>query len=317
MKIKFWGVRGSLPATSNLDQNKQHIHNLLASFIRAGYKSESDIQSFFDSKAIPEICGYGQNTTCVQVSDGSSDILIDGGSGLKVYGDHTLKQNPEKTQHHIIMSHFHYDHIMGLPFFSQHFMPGQEIHYYAVQPYCEDVVRSLFSRPLFPLNYESLSAKIFFHKIKPYVKTLINGFEVSAYRLDHPDPCYGFRIEKNGKTYAHAVDHEADRIVPADLGPDADLFKNVDLLYIDAQYTESDMTQKKGWGHGTYDRVFEICSVFGIKQALMAHHDPGFSISDIQNLVEQSRRFFKEKAKSKNIEDLKWSFAYDGQVVEL
>jgi ribonuclease BN (tRNA processing enzyme) len=317
MKIKFWGVRGSLPATSSLDQNKEHIQNVLKSFIRAGFNSEADIKTFFESKSISEICGYGQNTTCVQVRDGASHLLIDGGSGLKVYGDHMLKHHPERKQHHILMTHFHYDHIMGLPFFSQHFIPGQEIHYYAVQPDCEKVIRSLFMRPLFPLSYENLAAKIHFHTIQPYVKNQINGFEVSAYRLDHPDPCSGFRIEKNGKVYAHAVDHEADRLVPADLGPDAELFKNVDLLYIDAQYTESEMAQKKGWGHGTYDRAFEICSVFGVKQALLAHHDPGFSISDIQNLVEQSRKFFEVNAKSKNIEKLKWSFAYDGETVEI
>ncbi len=317
MKIKFWGVRGSLPASNSLEQNSEHIHNVLRSFIQSGYKTEADIEIFFKSKSISEICGYGQNTTCVQVRDGSHHLLVDGGTGIKVYGDHLLKHHPERNQHHILMTHFHYDHIMGLPFFPQHFVPGQEIHYYAVQSDCEKMIRSLFAKPLFPFSFENLAGKIHFHQIEPYQKNVINGFDVTAFKLDHPDPCFGFRIEKNGKAYAHAVDHEAKRITEVELGNDASLFKNADLLYIDAQYTESDMVQKKGWGHGTFDRAFEICSVYNIKHVLLAHHDPGFSISDIQSLVNQSEIYFQTYAKSKNIEKLKWNFAYDGQIVEI
>jgi ribonuclease BN (tRNA processing enzyme) len=317
MKIKFWGVRGSLPASISLEQNKEHIQSVLKQFVQSGYKTENDIQTFFDSRSITDICGFGQNTTCVQVRDGSHQLVIDGGSGLKVYGDHLMKHHPERNQHHILMTHFHYDHIMGLPFFPQHFVPGQEIHYYAVQADAEKMIRSLFAKPLFPLNYENLSAKIHIHKIEPYVKNQINGFEVTAFRLDHPDPCYGFRIEKNGKVYAHAVDHEADRITEAELEKDAGLFRGADFLYIDAQYVESDMGHKKGWGHGTFDRAFEICSIYNIKQVLLAHHDPGFSTADIQNLVNEAKVEFEKISYSKKIQNLKWNFAYDGQTVEV
>lgn len=317
MKIKFWGVRGSLPAANSLEQNKEQIQNVLTSFIQAGYKTENDIQTFLNSKPIYEICGYGQNTTCVQVRDGADHLVIDGGSGIKVYGDHLLKHHPERNQHHILITHFHYDHIMGLSFFPQHYVKGQEIHYYAVQSECEKVIRSLFARPLFPLSYENLASKIHFHQIEPYQKTVINGFDVTAYKLDHSDPCYGFRIEKNGKTYAHAVDHEAERIAESELKKDAGLFKNADLLYIDAQYTELEMTRKKGWGHGTFSRAFEICSAYNIKQVLLAHHDPSFSTTDIQKLVDQSKNYFEANAKAKKIEQLKWNFAYDGQTVEV
>jgi phosphoribosyl 1,2-cyclic phosphodiesterase len=317
MKIKYWGVRGSLPAANSLEQNKEHIQNILKQFVQSGYKSENDIETFLNSKSTHEICGYGQNTTCVQVRDGSDHIVIDGGSGIKVYGDHLMKHHPERNQHHILMTHFHYDHIMGLPFFPQHFVNGQEIHYYAVQAECEKMIRGLFSRPLFPMSYENLASKIYFHHIEPYEKTQINGFDVTPYKLDHPDACYGFRIEKKGKVYAHAVDHEADRISEADLGRDAGLFRGADFLYIDAQYRESEMTDKKGWGHGTFDRAFEICSIYNIKQVLLAHHDPGFSISDIQSLVDEAQIQFEKISHSKKIENLKWNFAHDGQTVEV
>ena len=317
MKIKFWGVRGSLPATYSLEQNKEHIKNVLSLFLKSGVKTESEIQNFIDATPVTRLCGFGQNTSCVQVRDGQSHIIIDGGTGIKVYGEHLFKHHPERNQHHILMTHFHMDHIMGLPFFPQNYVEGQEIHYYAVQNDCEKMIRSLFARPLFPLNYENLSAKIQFHQIKPYEKIIINGFDVIPYRTDHPDACYGYRIEKNGKVYSHAVDNEIERTSEAELEKDAGLFKNADLLYIDTQYAEVDMMQKKGWGHGTFDRAFEICSIFNIKQVLFAHHDPAFGASDTQKMVDECGKYFEENAKSKNIEKLKWSFAYDGETVEI
>jgi phosphoribosyl 1,2-cyclic phosphodiesterase len=317
MKIKFWGVRGSLPTANSLDQNSEHIKHVLRSFIQSGYKTENDIQHFFDSRPITDICGFGQNTTCVQIRDQGNHLLIDGGSGIKVYGDHLMNHHPERDRHHILITHFHYDHIMGLPFFPQHFVQDQEIHYYAVQSECEKMIRSLFSRPLFPLSYENLAAKIHFHQIQPYEKTVVNGFDVTPFKLDHPDPCYGFRVESQGKVYAHAVDHEADRISETELGRDAGLFKSADLLYIDAQYTEPEMEQKKSWGHGTFARAFKICSLYNIKEVLLAHHDPGFTVSDIQKIVDQSKDYFERTSKEQKIENLSWGYAYDGQTAEI
>ena len=140
-----------------------------------------------------------------------------------------------------------------------------------------------------------LKAEIIFHPIKPYEKFQVENFDITAFEMDHPDPCFGFRIEKNGKVYAHAVDNEGDRLTEADLGKDAGLFKNADLLFIDAQYEESEMLAKKGWGHGTFDRAFQVCANFKIKKAFLAHHDPSSSDEAISHLERKARRRFEEK----------------------
>ena len=132
--------------------------------------------------------------------------------------------------------------------------------------------------------------------------------------MDHPDLCYGFRVEKHGKVYAHAVDNEATRRTKNELGIDSGLYENADLLYFDAQYDEADMSLKKGWGHGTCDRGFEICSSFGLKQILFAHHDPSFSIADSWRQKEKAAETYQKKFHQLN---LKWDFAFEGQVVEL
>ena len=320
MQVKFWGVRGSLPVANSNQQKLEHIKQVLSLFKSSPYFLTGDIDQFLSQTDARKTIGYGEATSCVEIKNTTTNfenLIIDGGSALKIYNDYLSQKRREQTRHHILMTHFHYDHIMGLPFFAPHFIKGHEVHYYSVQPECESVVRGLFAKPIFPVTYENLSAKIFFHQLKPYEKTQINGFLITPYKMDHPDPCFGFRIEKNGKVYSHAVDHESVRITPEQLGPDAELFQNTDLLFFDAQYTEAEMSGKNGWGHGTFTRAFEVCSLYNVKRAVLAHHDPSYGTLEMQALEAKARAEFEVCKKEKNIEQLVWSFGCDGEEITL
>lgn len=316
MKIKFWGVRGSLPSSSSPTEAKEQFALLLREFLDKGYKTPVDVDKFLAEKNLVDVSGYGVATTCVQVksNDDEQMLIIDGGSGIKYLSDTLAKNRFAQKEYHILITHFHFDHILGLPFFAPHFIPGCTVKYYCVQPECEKIVRDLFQKPIFPVGYEDLKANIQFIKLSPYEKRYINGFAVTPYLLDHPDPCYGFRIEHDGKAYGHAVDTEATRTTPEQLGQDAGLYQNLDLMYIDAQYVEEEMNHKKGWGHGTFERAFNLCGNFAIKQVYMAHYDPSASLKDIQNIKERARATFEKHAASKTTV---WDFAYETQEVEL
>ena len=311
MHIKFWGVRGSILHSLDTIAWVAHFEKMMADFFKEGFSGASDIKKFIQSKAPAQIGGFGTATTCVEISDNGKSLIIDGGSGLKSISDQNANASGE---YHILISHFHFDHIMGLPFFLPHFRPDSKINYYSVHPETEDVIRRLFQKPTFPVTFENLSADIRFHQLKPYEINDVNGFKVTPYQTDHPDLCYGFKIEKNQKVYAHAVDNEAIRKTRAELGKDAGLYENVDLVYFDAQYNEDDMKLKKGWGHGTSDRGFEICANFSIKQILFAHHDPAFSISDSWNQKESTQKIYQEKYSDLN---LNWDYAFEGQTIKL
>lgn len=316
MNIKFWGVRGSLPSSLSTQDWALHIQKLMGEFFEAGYQNKNQITEFFKSKPITNVGGFGTATTCVEVSSGQENLIVDGGSGLKNLSDHLEKSNllSQKNEFHILITHFHFDHILGLPFFAPHFIKGKKIHYYSVQPETENIVRQLFKKPIFPVAFEYLNAEIHFHTIEPYKAHKINGFDVTAYKMDHPDPSYGFRIVKNNKVYAHAVDHEALRLTREQLGPDSGLFERANLLYFDAQYEEADMVTKKGWGHGTCDRGFQVATHFAVKQILFAHHDPAFSIQDsIEHKKKAQISFEKNFSKS----DFSWDFAFEGQEIDL
>ncbi len=312
MNIKFWGVRGSIPHSLDTRGWITHFEKVMRNFFESGFSKPDQIAKFIESKHVTEIGGFGTATTCVEISQGAQSIIIDGGSGIKSKSD--LGDLAGQKEFHIIVSHFHLDHIMGLPFFTPHFIKGYTINYYSVHDETENVIKGLFKKPTFPVSYEKLQADIRFHKLLPHKKNQVNGFEVTPYLMDHPDLCFGFRVERDKKVYAHAVDNEAVRMSKSDLGIDSGLYENADLLYFDAQYDEDDMKLKKGWGHGTCDRGFQICANFGLKQVLFAHHDPAFSIEDSRRQKEKAAATYEKRFNNLN---LNWDFAFEGQVVEL
>lgn len=251
--MKFWGVRGSLPS----DQSQT----------------------------------FGVHTTCVEVKSGQDRLIIDGGSGLRNLGE-SLLRSPTKGQgeFHILMTHFHWDHILGIPFFVPHFFPNTVIHYYAVQPELAEVVKLKFQRPMFPVPFESLPAKIHFHTLKPRTAVEINGFSVTPYLLDHPDPCWGFKISRNGKVYSHCVDTEGVRKTKEELGEDLAIYQNADVLYYDAQYTLPELQEKASWGHSASQIGLQICMRENTKHLLFGHHDPGATEDHLRDLINQTQR---------------------------
>jgi phosphoribosyl 1,2-cyclic phosphodiesterase len=317
MQVKFWGVRGSLPQSNETLEWVNHFKRLMSQFFEAGYSKSTEIDLFTSAKPAAEIGGYGSATTCVQVSASHGNLIIDGGSGLKKYNDDLAQNGFGQTEHHILMTHFHFDHTMGIPYFIPHFLKGHTIHYYSPDVNCEKYVKSLFQKPTFPVPFELLSAKIIFHHIKPYEKHQIQNFTVQAFSTDHSDACFGFKVTSSeGKTYSHAVDNEIIRKSVDELKEDAGLYQNTNFLYIDAQYSEADMIDKKGWGHGTSQRAFEICRHFNIEQVLLGHHDPSSDLSHMQKLSDQAVKYFENNPLPESVK-LKWAYAFDGITIQL
>lgn len=321
MRVKFWGVRGSLPSSPTPDQWYHHIEHLMMGFFKAGFDQPDQIRDYLKSMSVPAVGSFGTATTSVEVTSRESRIIIDGGSGIKRLGDHMVDKGEGRGPFHIFLTHFHWDHLIGLPFFIPHFFPGTKIHYYAVQPELEQVIRSKFKKPYFPVPFDSLRSDIHFHQLAPRKSVVIDDMKVTPYLLDHPDPCWGFRVESGGLAYAHCVDTECTRQTREEIGADLPLYENADLMYFDAQYTLPALAEKENWGHSAAQIGIDIAFREKVKYVLFAHHDPGASTKQIYELIDQTREYYQWKIRNKrqveDLHNLKWKFAYEGLEVDL
>lgn len=328
--VKFWGVRGSLPSSMTPQGWNSHVQNILTEYdskkssVSGMDNASSAPTNFLANKKLHEIGGYGTGTTCVEVKSAKTQLIIDGGTGIRNFSEKTMSgtSGHVKGPYHIYMTHFHWDHVMGLPFFTPHFISGTQIHYYGVQKELEALIRGIFKKPYFPVAFEQLAAKIHFHVLEPREPYQIGDMTITPYLLDHPDPCWGLKVEAGGKCYSHCVDTEGTRVSREELGPDLKLYENVDLMYFDAQYTFPELAEKANWGHSAAQIGLDLAFREGIKKVLFAHHDPGATIEQIQSIKDQTFEYFQwrlDHAKECNelIPECEWDFAYEGLEIKL
>ena len=323
LQITLWGVRGSLPATYRPEYLRERIHDFLVQFEKRENPSQS-AREFLEERPLIQVGGFGGHTSCAEVTNGQTQLIVDGGSGICRLGE-KMMGGPcglGKGEVHIFMTHFHWDHLIGLPFFIPLFVPGNIIHFYAVQPELEATVRMLFTKPFFPVAFKDLGAKFQFHRLEPRKRFQFGSLGVTPYMLDHPDPCWGFRIDNGEKTFSYCVDTETKRASPESLGEDRKLYENSDLLVFDAQYSLAEMADRIDWGHSAATMGLDLAQRFRIPKVVFVHHDPSSPDEKIHRAIQQTEMYYESQRDlhDQNIEgflDIDWVFAYDGMKVTL
>jgi len=280
MKIKFWGVRGSIPSPG-----LQYVK-------------------------------YGGNTLCVElyIEDIDRRIIIDAGSGLRLLGNHLMAAGlaTESLRADIFLTHTHLDHIIGFPFFTPIFQAGTRLKIYGPVT-CEDdsletVIGAQMSYRYFPVRQEELAARIEYFNLKEGSFDLGDGVRLTTKYLNHPLLCLGLRFEYKGKTCCTAYDTEPfenlfvtdprdpsyDEIM-AHQGEAAardenrrveDFFKEADLLIHDAQYTQQEYDSgKHGWGHSPIEYAIKAARRSAVKRLALFHHDPVRSDEQLDELA--------------------------------
>ena len=296
----------------------------MTGFFDSGFKSASEVDTYLAGLPFHQLGGFGGNTPCVEVRSDQTQVVIDAGSGIRSLG-YQLMPGPcgrGQGEVHLLFTPFHWDHLIGLPFFTPIFIPGNTIHVYAVQPDLQDVFKTLFKKPYFPVDLSQLGAKIVYHALEPRKPRQIGDLTVTPYALDHPDPCWGYRIEHGGRVYSHCVDTEATRVTPDELGPDLPLYQGVNLMLFDAQYTLIETIEKVHWGHAAASIGLDIAIREKIPRVLFMHHDPASSDEKIALAESQARRYHESQIKTakrngEQISTVDWSFAREGFETEV
>lgn len=254
MKVRFWGTRGSLPSPSR------------------------------------DSLEFGGNTACVEVIlDNGSSIIIDGGTGIRGLGlDYLSRQGAPKNLH-IFISHAHWDHIQGLPFFVPLFLADFTINFYCHLDMAH-ILNHLMSPPFFPVTVSQLASKINLHKLNGS-PIEVEGAAVSFLSLKHPQEVYGYRIDDGGSSVVYGSDTEHD-----EQGTDdalVEFSRDAGVLLYDAQYTPDEYRKGRiGWGHSTFEAAIDITKRANVKQLALIHHEPAHNDEALRAIEAEARKIF-------------------------
>lgn len=236
LSVRFFGVRGSIPTPGPLTT-------------------------------------AGGNTACVEVTAGDTRIILDAGSGLRALGDERMRHGPRHST--ILLSHLHWDHVCGLPFFTPIYVPGHRVEIASgpngVMP-THEAIRALFRAPFFPVDFADIAGQVTVRELPAADRFTIGDITVTLARLNHPDPVYGFRLDHGGHAIVYATDTEHFACIDPTLKR---LAAGADILIYDAQYTPDEYPGKVGWGHSTWQAGADLARAAGVPQLVLFHHDPG------------------------------------------
>ena len=256
MQVRFWGVRGSVPWGT------------------------------------PSAMGHGCNTPCLEVTDERSGetLVLDAGSGIVGLSLH-LTGAPRELP--ILLTHYHWDHLQGLPFVEQLYAPGwrPRIIAPASEARAADWVDTIFSSPFFPVPYERLPNRPTVELITPGTRQL-GAFTVRSLPLNHPGGAMAYRISAagSGKDLVYATDHEFGD--PRYDEPIAEFARGAGALVLDAHFTPDEIGQYRGWGHSDWRQCAEFGSAAGAQKVFLFHHKPGRRDSELAHITVDAQQVF-------------------------
>lgn len=323
MQVKFWGTRGSLPvATTSGEVNKKIVAALSAANGRH-FASTAEIEAFADALPFAVAGSYGGNTACVELLGAPGDapsehVICDLGSGLRPLGQAKMATyGPSKPQtYHFFVSHLHWDHLMGLPFFVPIYLPGNRIIMHGCHPHLEAAIRLQMSAPCFPVDFSQIGAQVEFDLLEPGRDYTIAGFNVRAKLQLHAGDSYGYRFEQAGKAVVYSTDSEHKLENRAEQRAFVDFFQAADLVIFDTMYSLADaITVKADWGHSSNIIAVELCQQAGVARLAMFHHEPIHDDAKLASLYEETRRF--EEVTRDGHAPLEILSSFDGMSIDL
>jgi phosphoribosyl 1,2-cyclic phosphodiesterase len=320
--LKCWGTRGSLPVSTNHARFLTLLEDLVNQGRKAGIERTGELVEALKSGKMNQPVVFGGNTSCTEVGHGGHAIYVDMGSGFRDAGTAAMQQGIKEF--HIFMTHMHWDHIIGMPFFVPIHVPGHKIKIYHVHRNAPDFIRINFNGVNFPLSWSQLNAQVEFQQLKLYEPTAFGDLTVTPFVLDHPGGSFGYRMEGGGKSCAVGVDGEYKRLTPKELGKDLPFFQNLDLLLFDAQYEMSELASRFDWGHCSPNIGVDLALREGIKTLLFTHHDPWSTEEKLRRMFANTSKYmhsqldtYKELWDKVQPDGPKLAMAFDGLTVEL
>jgi phosphoribosyl 1,2-cyclic phosphodiesterase len=260
LSIRFWGVRGSCPSPG------------------------------------PETAAVGGNTSCVEVVAGKTRFVLDAGTGLRRLGNELARAgNVDVT---MLLSHVHWDHIQGLPFFAPLYMKDTRVRIFGgptgTRIPLRDALRRQMSAPMFPVDLHDLPSDLVCEEVRERASFEVGDAQVTVARANHPDAVFAYRIEHEGRSVVYATDTEHYSCVDQRL---VTLAEGADVLVYDAQYLPHEYAghggmSRVGWGHSTYEAGVDLARAAGVGKLVLFHHDPTRTDEGVAAIEAKTKELF-------------------------
>ncbi len=298
MLVKFWGVRGSVPAPLTSTQIQSKI-------VRALHQMAGRRINLSDPKAIEEFVtglplsirgAVGGNTSCITVETPTGLVIFDAGTGMRELGNALMKREfgQGRGQASIFFTHTHWDHIQGFPFFQPIFVPGNRFTIYHMHPHVERVIVDQMRSEWFPVQFGHLSADLEFRQMQEGEAVKVAGLEVRSKALQHPGVAYAYRVENGTSSLVLATDGEYKNLSASHTKEYIDFYAGADVLIFDAMFSVRESIIKEDWGHSSALIGADIARQAGVKQLVLFHHDPASGDDEIWRVYQETMEYLSQ-----------------------
>jgi phosphoribosyl 1,2-cyclic phosphodiesterase len=319
MLVRFWGTRGSIPVAPTAAAIQRKLVAALVQGAGRGLDTPEKAQRFVE-RDLDFAVGrtFGGNSSCVEIETGGGEyVLCDLGSGARLFGISVLaRHGPARPNtFHVFMSHLHWDHILGFPFFTPAYIPGNRIRIYGGHADLDEAFRRQHGAPSFPVEFGQLGASIEFVRLETGRPYEIAGLRVILKRQRHSGDSYGYRFERAGRSVVYSTDSEHKLDAPEETRAFVEFFRGADLVIFDAQYSLAEaVSVKEDWGHSSNIVGVELAQMAGVRHLCLFHHEPVLEDEQIAAVLRETRRL-EEITRGEH--PVAISAAYDGMEIAL
>jgi phosphoribosyl 1,2-cyclic phosphodiesterase len=320
MLVRFWGTRGSLPVAPTAETVRKKLVGALVAAGGKSFATAADAETFVNRElSFAAGATYGGATSCVELEAGDGSYFVcDMGSGLRSFALDSMRRNGagHRKTYNFFLSHLHWDHIMGFPFFVPAFDPTATIRIHSAHPDAEEALRRQQEEISFPVPFDWLRADIQFIQLTPGEPYEVDGVGVETALQQHSHASYGYRFaDREGRTAVYSTDSEHKPDNMEDEAAFIHFFREADLVICDTMYSLADsVSMKEDWGHSSNLVAIDLCHEAGAKCLALFHHEPTYEDEDLQRMHEESIRY---EELTRNGPPLEVICAYDGLEVRL
>jgi phosphoribosyl 1,2-cyclic phosphodiesterase len=253
---------------------------------------------FYGTRGSVPVCNprfqeFGGNTTCISIFNHDTQRIgiLDAGTGIRALGKHIQSELPEQKSLFIAFTHFHWDHIQGLPFFEPAYDPDMELNIMVLGVKrkftgLHDIFAAQMQEEYFPVSLDNMGCRFNFLEYNDIIASL-RSTTINSIKQNHPGGSYGYKMEVNGKKLVICTDLEHH--------PDIDesivkFSQGADILVHDAQYTAEELIRYRGWGHSSFEQAMEVAERAAVGKLIMTHHDPDHDDKFLSSIEEQCQR---------------------------